>query len=118
MARILNLFNIRRSPYAQADGPNPEGFPSFKRSLEEAYLQVLLTNTLGGTFYATTSKLLDDSLALHAEMSAKDPDFTARAIVYARTQGLMRLQPVVGLAFLADADRDLFRRALGRVILT
>jgi 60 kDa SS-A/Ro ribonucleoprotein len=118
MARILDMFNLRRNAYVKADGLNPEGFPSFKRSLEEAYLQVLLTNTLGGTFYATSQKLLGESLALHAEIALADPAFMARAIVYARREGLMRLQPIVGLAFLARADRALFRRAFGEVIHT
>ena len=118
MARILDKFNVKRNPYAQADGRNPEGFPSFKRSLEEAYLQVLLTNTLSGTFYASESQLLDESLKLHAEMALADPDFMARAIVYARREGLMRLQPIVGLAYLAKADLDLFHKVFGLVILT
>src|SRR5678815_3338664 len=118
MARILDKFNVKRNPYAQADGHNPEGFPSFKRSLEEGYLQVLLTNTLSGTFYTTEEKLLDGSLALHKEIAAKDSAFMARAIVYARREGLMRLQPIVGLAYLAKIDRALFRRIFNQVIQT
>ncbi|MBN1122124.1 MAG: TROVE domain-containing protein [Anaerolineae bacterium] len=118
MTRILDRFNLKRNPYARANGLNPEGFPSFTRSLEEAYIQVLLTNTLTGTFYATESQLLDESLKLHAEIALTDPAFMARAIVYARRQGLMRLQPVVGLAYLAKADLALFHRVFPEVILT
>jgi len=118
MARILDKFNLKKNPYAKAHGVNPEGFPSFERSLEEAYLQVLLTNTLTGTFYATEKELFDGSLALHAEMAQTDPQFMARAITYARSEGLMRLQPIVGLAYLAKADRDLFHQAFGGVIFT
>lgn len=118
MARVLDKFNVKKNVYAKADGVNPEGFPSFKRSLEEGYLQVLLTNTLTGTFYATEKTLLDESLKLHAEMALTDPGFMARAIVYARREGLMRLQPVVGLAYLAKADRALFKAIFNRVILT
>src|SRR5688572_26937107 len=118
MARTLNLFNRQKNPYVKADGRNHEGFPTFKRSDEEAYLQVLLTNTLSGTFYATTSDLLKDSLALHAKMAAEQPEFMARAIVYARNEGFMRLQPIVGLAYLAKARRDLFRQIFHRVIRT
>ena len=47
-------------------------------------------------------------------MALKDPAFMARAIVYARREGLMRLQPIVGLAYLAKADRALFRRIFGQ----
>ncbi|MBN1310908.1 MAG: TROVE domain-containing protein [Anaerolineae bacterium] len=118
MVRVLDKFNVKKNVYAKADGRNPEGFPSFEHSLEEAYLQVLLTNTLTGTFYATEKKLLDESLSLHAEMALTDPGFMARAIVYARREGLMRLQPVVGLAYLAKADQALFKSIFSRVILT
>jgi 60 kDa SS-A/Ro ribonucleoprotein len=118
MVRVLDKFNIQKNVYAKADGLNPEGFPSFERSLEEGYLQVLLTNTLTGTFYATENKLLDESLKLHAEMALADPGFMARAIVYARREGLMRLQPIVGLAYLAKADHALFKSIFSRVILT
>ncbi len=118
MGRVLDRLNLRKDPYAKADSRNPEGFPSFARSREETYLQVLLTNTLGGTFYASEHKLLDESLRLHAEMAQADAPFMARAIVYARREGLMRLQPIVGLAYLAKADRTLFRRVSRQVILT
>ena len=118
MARVLNKFNLHKNPYVRADGINPEGFPSFQRSDEEAYLQVLLTNTLTGTFYAQESQLLQESLALHASMTQRDPAFAARALVYARNAGMMRMQPIVGLAYLAKADHTLFHRVFGRVILT
>ncbi len=118
MPRILNKFNVQKNSYVHTTTVNPEGFPSFQRSDEEAYLQVLLTNTLGGTFYATETDLLKESLALHAAIMSRDPAFGARALVYARESGLMRLQPIVGLAYLAKADRDLFHRVFGRVIQT
>lgn len=118
MARVLDKFKSKTNPYIKAHGVNYEGFPTFKRSLQEGYLQVLLTNTLGGTFYASEDKLMQESLALHAEMAATHPAFMARALVYARNEGFMRLQPIVGLAYLAKADRDLFRRVFNQVILT
>lgn len=118
MGRVLDMFNRQKNAYINADGRNPEGFASFKRSLEEAYLQVLLTNTLGGTFYASSQELFEGSLALHQEMAEHDPGFMARALVYARILGLMRLQPIVGLVFLSRADSDLFRRAFRAVINT
>lgn len=118
MTRTLNRFNLRKNPYAQADGLNPEGFPGFQRSLEESYLQLLLTNTLGGTYYANGSTLMAQSLHLHQHMAAQDAAFMARALVYARNEGLMRLQTLVGLAYLAKVDRDLFRQIFDRIILT
>lgn len=116
--RLQDLFNRKKNPYAQADGTNPEGFPSFERSLEEAYLQVLLTNTLGGTYYANQRELFDEAVLLHLEIAEKDPAFMARAILYARSEGLMRFQPIVGLAVLAKTDHDLFRAIFSDVIRT
>jgi 60 kDa SS-A/Ro ribonucleoprotein len=78
----------------------------------------LLTNTLTGTFYAQESELLKESLDLHEQIAASDPAFMARALVYARGEGLMRLQPIVGLAYLSKADHDLFHKVFSRVILT
>lgn len=118
MSRILDKFNRRKNPYVQADGLNHEGFPTFHRSDAEAYLQVLLTNTLTGTFYATEETLLGESLVLHTHMAESDPQFMARALVYARNEGLMRMQPIVGLAYLAKADRQLFHQIFTRVIQT
>ena len=101
---------------------NYEGFPAFKRPLKERYLQMLLTNTLGGTFYASAIELVEGALELHAEMRAADPVFMAQAIVYARNNGFMRLQPIVGLAFLAKSAGFMghytFPAIFDRVILT
>jgi 60 kDa SS-A/Ro ribonucleoprotein len=118
MTRVLNKFNVRKAPYSQTNRTNPEGFPSFQRSDKEAYLQVLLTNTLTGTFYAQEAELLKESLDLHRRMTAQESPFAARALVYARREGLMRLQPIVGLAHLAKADLGLFHKVFSQVIQT
>ncbi len=115
---IRRLFGTRPAGYEQATGLNHEGFPTFARTLEEQYLQTLLTNTLGHTFYASQGDNYAATLELHAKMVAADPAFAARALVYAREQGTMRLQPIVGLVFLSQVDRALFRAIFDRVILT
>lgn len=46
----IRPFNRPASPYFYTTRRNAEGFPTFERSFEEAYLQVLLTNTLGDHF--------------------------------------------------------------------
>ena len=51
-------------------------------------------------------------------MAEQDAAFMTRAIVYARREGFMRLQPIVGLAYLARSDLDLFHRIFGQVINT
>ncbi|MBI5495339.1 MAG: TROVE domain-containing protein [Deltaproteobacteria bacterium] len=97
---------------------NHDGYPAWERPLEERYLQALLCNTLGNTFYASASNLLAETRAVHAEMMLGDTAFAAKAIMYARMRGLMRTQPVYGLASLAGTDLARFREAFDRVVLT
>jgi 60 kDa SS-A/Ro ribonucleoprotein len=115
---VRRLFGTRPAGYEQATGVNHEGFPSFARTLEEQYVQVLLTNTLGHTFYASMGDNYAETRDVHQQMRARDPEFAARAIVYAREQGTMRLQPIIGLVYLSMVDRTLFRAIFPRVILT
>ena len=119
MANIIRqLFGSRPEDYASAPGVNHEGFPTWKRSLEERYVQTLLTNTLSHTFYASQGDNYTATLAVHTEMLASDPAFAARAIVYAREQGTMRVQPIIGLVALSQVDVTLFRSIFNRVIQT
>lgn len=57
-------------------------------------------------------------MASHQEMAAVDAGFMARALVYARNEGLMRLQPLYGLAFLSEADVDQFAKVFSKVVQT
>lgn len=114
MSRVKSIF-YNRIPSPTTT--NREGYPTYARSLEEQYLQVLLTNTLGNTFYASGEQLLEEAEALHDRMAAENPEFMARTLVFARNEGFMRLQPVWGLAKLAGVRPDLFERVFDRVIL-
>jgi 60 kDa SS-A/Ro ribonucleoprotein len=115
MSRIGKLFS-RKS--AQAPSLNRDGYPAWERPLEEQYLQTLLTNTLGNTFYVSQRELLAESAQLHDAMVARDPAFAATALVYARNRGFMRAQPVFGLAKLASAKTPHLEAAFGDVLLT
>lgn len=97
---------------------NAEGFPAYERSREEQYLQLLLTNTLGGTFYATSDQLATEATDLHLDITTNNPDFATRALLYARQYGMMRMQPIMGLAFLSGVDRDNFYGCFDTIIQT
>ncbi|HEY1015001.1 MAG TPA: TROVE domain-containing protein, partial [Herpetosiphonaceae bacterium] len=119
MTNIMQrLFGNKPAGYEQAAGVNHEGFPTFERDLRERYVQVLLTNTLSHTFYASQGDNYAQTLTAHGAMIAADPAFAAKAIVYAREQGTMRTQPIIGLVALSLADLGLFRQVFGRVIQT
>ena len=123
MVRLGKLFGFGpRDPYREATKRNKEGFPAFERTLEEDTLAVLLTNTLSDTFYVGERELAKETVDVLSRMGDRDPEFLAKALVHARSEGLMRLAPIVGLAVLSVKDRgarkDLFRRAFPRVVRT
>ena len=116
--RRANKISVRQPPSTSAPTTNVEGFPAFQRTLEESFLQTLLTNTFGSAFYADQRTMIDESDRVHGAMLDKDPEFAAKALVYARQKGYMRTQPIYGLARLASVDGRLFEQIFGEVILT
>ena len=107
------LGNFALSPDAAF---NREGFPAFRRDWKEQYLQMLLTNTTSNTFYVSEKELCKDALSLHHFAADEDPFFMARALVYARNEGFMRLQPLVGLAVLSQTSQSMFENVFDRVV--
>ena len=81
--------------------PNKDGYRAYTRSAEEQYVQTLVTNTFGNTFYADQNELLSEAEQLHREMAERNPQFMAKALVYARNEGYMPLQPLFGLAIMS-----------------
>lgn len=96
---------------------NAEGYRAHNRSFEEEYVQMLLTNTLGNTFYADAQDLLAQAADTHEAMVELNPEFMAKALVFARQKGFMRLQPIYGLAVLSKARPDLFGKVFAHVVL-
>ncbi|CAM3508757.1 MULTISPECIES: TROVE domain-containing protein [Saccharibacillus] len=96
---------------------NTQGYRAHSRSVEEEYLQMLLTNTLGHTFYAAAHDLLAQAAETHEALVELNPEFMAKALVFARQKGFMRLQPIYGLAVLSKARPDLFAQVFEHVVL-
>ena len=97
---------------------NCERYPAFERDWREEYLRMLLVNTISGVFYASEEMLGEHALALHRFAADENPDFMARALVYARNEGFMRLQPLIGLAVLSLAAPRRFALVFDRVVIT
>lgn len=114
MSRVTSMFT---PSVPHPTTTNREGYPAYERPLEEQYLQVLLCNTLGNTFYASGEQLMQEAEQVHDAMLAADPEFAAKALIFARNESFMRLQPTWGLAKLAGVRPDLFARVFDRVIL-
>lgn len=116
MSRIKTL--LKSHPVVEVPTTtNEDGFPAYDRPLEEVFLQTLLTNTVGNTYYANQDRLLEDSSRVHSAMLKKDPEYAAAALGLARQKGYMRLQPIYGLACLSQIDTRLFEKAFPQVIL-
>jgi 60 kDa SS-A/Ro ribonucleoprotein len=106
--------------YNQADKVNRAGQQAFSRSLEEDTIAVLTTQTLSNTFYVGQKELAKEFVEVLRKMSDKDPIFLAKALIYARNKGLMKLAPTVGLAVLSenksDKGKEAFSKAFRHVI--
>lgn len=123
MSNKATMFRQQNSPgaraYDDADAVNNEGHPAFEQPLKQRALQLLLTNTLENTFYARASDIARSSHDVYEEILDEDPEFFANAVVYARNEGCMRLQPVVGLVYLSTLeDKTYFHDAFDQVIYT
>jgi 60 kDa SS-A/Ro ribonucleoprotein len=118
--KINKLFGT--SAYSQAMEVNYEGAPSFVHNDEEALMRVLTTGTFEPTFYASDAKLAQEALAIFAHFAANDPHFLAQAILYARTEGLLRIAPITALVVLSTSEdpdaKELFRRVFPKIIQT
>lgn len=117
MSRMTNIFSVNSVPTPTAT--NRDGYPSYKRPVEELYLQTLLTNTFGSTFYARQKDMVAEAKTIHDAMIAKDAKFACKAIIYARNHGFMRSQPLYGLAVIACKSPSNFTQELfNSVVLT
>ena len=123
MTRATELFGKRTTnAYSKADKTNRSGHTAFSGSLESDTLSVLITNTLGNTYYASAKELVGETLDVLKAMAEKDATFLAKAIVYARNVGLMRLAPIVGLVVLSAHEsseaKHAFKNIFPKVIRT
>lgn len=119
MRRANQMFGTTSVPRStQATTKNKDGYPAFERPVEEQYVQCLLTNTLGQTFYADSRDLLKEADALHQQMVKADPAFVAKALAFARKRGFMRTQPILGLSHLAGVKEAPFAQTFNDVIFT
>lgn len=120
MARAVAKLFQKAPLSASADTVNREGYAAFSQPLEEAYLQMLLTNTFGDAFYATQKELVAEAEKTHVAMLATDPSFVAKALPYARNRGFMRTQPIYGLVRMAadPASAPYFEATFNEVIRT
>lgn len=109
-----------RTQVRSASHSNLAGGISYRRSLKEQALQVLMTGTFGDTFYASGDQLAQEAMEVFVECRDKHPEFFAKAIVIARNEGFRRDVPVLALAVLSAGGgrtKHLFEQAFFKTIL-
>ena len=117
MSRVNGVSDmIFNSSTQKPDTRNVEGYPAYTRSLEEQYVQSLLTNTIGGSYYTSRERDFEQATGLHQAMLQKDPKFMAGALGFARSAGYMRLQPIIGLAHLSSKHPELMDSTYHNVV--
>ncbi|MEZ4180272.1 MAG: TROVE domain-containing protein [Candidatus Doudnabacteria bacterium] len=103
----------------QAKKTNFEGGETFDRSLREQVIQNLMVGTSGDTFYASKRELSEQAESVLRQGIQEDPEFVAKAAVYARNHGLIKDAPVKALAMLAAGrgkTKSAFEAAFNLVI--
>lgn len=114
--KLTQLFP-QKGAYATAPVVNHAGAPAFTRSLEERTVQVLMTGNLESTFYCSAEDLAAEAVSILTQQANQDPVFLAKAIVYARNEGYLRVASMIGLVVLSKADPRLFKRIFKSVVL-
>ena len=121
MKNVLSLVGAasRRKHVSRKGYVNREGARSFPRDLREQVVDILTTGTLGSTFYASKEQIASEALEVLIRARNENPEFLARALVYARNEGFMKTLPVLGLVALSGSrtSRAAFEAVFDRVIL-
>ena len=109
-----SLFQSIRGVLApKADATNEAGGLAYARSDKQALAQYATTGCLGPTFYAGAAEQLEATLRL---CDSVEPEFIARAAIYARQRGHMKDMPALLLAVLSVRAAGLLAEAFDRVI--
>jgi len=98
---------------ARPNATNREGAPAYALSPRHQLAQLAMTGTLTPTFYASGASQLADVTDLVAKI---EPEFVAKAAIYARKRGQMKDMPALLLASISAADPVTFARAFPRVV--
>lgn len=109
------LFQAARDKAPVADTFNLGGGRAYKSNPKHALVQLAMTGTFNGTFYADPKDVLDLAKKVAFEC-ADDPHYIAQVAIAAREQGYMKDMPAFLVALLGELDTTLFRRVFNRVI--
>jgi len=104
---------LRHEAIPKPDKVNREGFPSYKRTIEEEVLSVLTTGSTANLFYTKAEENIKEMLDVLRK--CENIEFLAKATVYAREKGFTRTLPIASLVELSRRNPSLFRKIAARV---
>ena len=113
MANKTLFATLRGKLLPKTDALNREGAPAYALMPKHKLAQLAVTGTLSPTFYASANAQLDDVLTVAAQV---EPEFLAKAAIWARKRGHMKDMPALLLAALSTRDPVMLARAFPRVI--
>jgi len=113
MANKSIFASTRGAQIPRTDTRNHEGARAYAMSAKHRLAQLAVTGTLNRTFYADAQHQLDG--LLHAARNV-EPEFVAKAAIYARQRGHMKDTPALLLAWLSCLQMPHFSLAFDRVV--
>lgn len=109
-----NLFSTGDATVPVTDHVNRAGGRAYRLEAKNALAKAAVTGTFSETFYADAKMQMDDMLEI---ASRCEPEFVAKAAVFARERGFMKDMPAFLAAWLhAEGEIELLRMVFPRVI--
>jgi len=104
---------LREETLPKPDRKNKEGFPAYRRTVEEEVLSVLMTGSTANLFYVKAEENIKEMLEILKK--CEDTQFLAKATIYAREKGFTRTLPIASLVEISKRHPRLFRKVAARV---
>jgi 60 kDa SS-A/Ro ribonucleoprotein len=92
---------------------NEAGGNAYVHSAERQLVKLMLTGMTSDTYYVKAESVNDKIFELAKQV---EPSFLAKLLVYARTSGNMRSNPIQLLVYLSVVDPALFRKVRAKVL--
>jgi len=104
---------LREETLPKPGRKNKEGFPAYRRTVEEEVLSVLTTGSTANLFYVKAEENIKEMLEVLKK--CEDTQFLAKATIYAREKGFTRTLPIASLVEISKRHPRLFRKVAARV---
>jgi len=116
MRKVINY--MKEDTYKTANTVNFEGQKAWIPNEEDQLRQLMMTGTLGNSFYVTQKKLVEDAVNFLTGQCTKNPTEVAQMAVVGRNEGYIRTVPIMALALLSKTRPDLVKLTFNQVVLT